>query len=177
MFAIRGIREAIAKLFTFVSSGVRSALSRGEIEVVGPPTAPEVVGEVEAVKEAVREEIEAAGVTITAPEYESVFERGELAEVNRVKLEALPFTELVTEDVMTPLPWRTRQKYIHVFEVIGVDPDTLETKTRYVTVESDTLLTKEAWFAKARRAIDLGGPDTKLVDYFFGRTWAYVRED
>lgn len=72
----------------------------------------------------------------------------------------IPMTYMVREAMFEEVDWDLRSKYAMTMEASGVSEELQMRITKYVTVESDKILTKAEWRSGAQQAIDntLGSP-------------------
>lgn len=78
----------------------------------------------------------------------------------RDKIEQLPVTYKVTEAMFQDVDWDLRAKYAVQMKVSGYSEELGQRIVKYVTIESDELVTKAEWRYGAQQAIDdtIGSP-------------------
>lgn len=88
----------------------------------------------------------------------------------RERIEEIPMTYNVPETMFNPTDYDFQSKYIMSMKVSGWSSELGMRVTKYVTVESDEIVTKAEWRWGAQQAVNntLGSPDI-LID----RIWEY----
>jgi hypothetical protein len=79
------------------------------------------------------------------------------------KIEAIPGTYTIPETMYQPVDWDLRSKYAIRMEVVGYSHDIGANITKWVTVESDKLLTKNELIGLANTAI-FDNPGSPLME-------------
>ena len=83
----------------------------------------------------------------------------------REKVKDIPYTYTVPDSMFQPVDWDLREKYVMQMEVSGISPLTGNRVTRWVTLETDTLVTKYEYLSGAQEAItDTIGSDPLIID-------------
>lgn len=82
----------------------------------------------------------------------------------REKIKDVPYTYTVPETMFETDPFDYRQKYVMQLEVTGYSSELDQRITKWVSVESDHLLTKNEWRSYAQQAVfdTIGSPDFNI---------------
>ena len=80
-------------------------------------------------------------------------------------IQQVPMTYNVRENMFTPEPVNWKREFVMQMKVSGYSEETGTTITRWVTAESDRVLTKQEWLWSAQQIIDDRiGSDPLIVD-------------
>jgi hypothetical protein len=79
----------------------------------------------------------------------------------RENVKRIPETYIVTDQMFEPVPYDYREKYVMKMKVSGYSTELDQRIHKWVTVESDHLLTKSEWRSYAQLAVTdtIGSPD------------------
>ena len=89
----------------------------------------------------------------------------------------IPETYTIPESMFQPTDFDFRSKYVAQMKVRGYCPELEQRITKWVTVESDELVTKREWRYGAQQAVDagLGAPDFIIDTILEWQTYVRVR--
>lgn len=116
----------------------------------------------------------AGGGAIRNQYWYDAFSEAQVVDEIGQQIQDLPDFYMVNEHLATDSPFAWRQEWVMQMEVTGDDPETQEQYTRWITVESDSPLTKQEYGDAAQNSID-GTPGSipfmilDVTDYVFYR--------
>lgn len=109
----------------------------------------------------------AGGGAIRDSSWYSLYKQEFSATGTRENIKQIPTTYIVTDPMFERVDWDLREPYLMVMKVRGWSEELQTTITKYVSVESNKLVTKAEWRWGAQQAVNstIGSPPFIIADF------------